>query len=300
MTRRLVIVIASLAQAPTALAQQDRPFINGSAPAVSPDGRFIAFAASRGGPAADLFVIRSDGTGELRLTDTPVSEGGVRWMPDGRIKFEVFGPDTTRVFTIKPDGTGLQPLAAVTGREIVPAPDGRSIVYNAGRMPASRLARMALDGSGSRWLADSGQFTFNPAFSPDGRRMAFATFSGPSREVQVGVMNADGSDRRLLTSFAPADGSPQWPSWSPAGTRLAVQAGRYDRNNRAASTAHIWVVDVATGAATKLAAHDRPYLDETPSYFPDGRRIAFQSDRTGRMEIWVMNVDGTEARQITK
>jgi Tol biopolymer transport system component len=58
-------------------------------------------------------------------------------------------------------------------------------------------------------------------------------------------------------------------------------------------------VDVATGKATKVAAHDRPYLDETPSWFPDGKRIAFQSDRTGVMQIWVMNADGSDVRQVT-
>ena len=64
--------------------------------------------------------------------------------------------------------------------------------------------------------------------------------------------------------------------------------------------AHVWLVDANTGAARKLAPHDRAYLDETPAFFPDGKRIAFQSDRTGRMEIWVMNVDGTGAKQVTK
>jgi len=60
------------------------------------------------------------------------------------------------------------------------------------------------------------------------------------------------------------------------------------------------VIDVASGKAIKLAPHDRAYLDETPSWFPDGKHIAFQSDRTGRMEIWIMNDDGTNASQITK
>jgi Tol biopolymer transport system component len=113
-------------------------------------------------------------------------------------------------------------------------------------------------------------------------------------------MNADGRGERQLTHFAPADGRPQWPSWSPEGRRLAIQSGVHQRDRPQDNTAHIWIVDVATGAATRLAAHDKPYLDETPSWFPDGSRIAFQSDRTGRMEIWVMNADGTAARQVTR
>jgi TolB protein len=57
---------------------------------------------------------------------------------------------------------------------------------------------------------------------------------------------------------------------------------------------------VKSGAATRLNPHASPYLDETPSWFPDGKRIAFQSDRSGRMEIWVMNTDGSGATQVTK
>jgi hypothetical protein len=59
------------------------------------------------------------------------------------------------------------------------------------------------------------------------------------------------------------------------------------------------VIDVATGIATKLGPHDRPYLDETPSWV-DSRRIAIQSDRSGRMEIWIVSTDGKEAVQLTK
>jgi TolB protein len=59
------------------------------------------------------------------------------------------------------------------------------------------------------------------------------------------------------------------------------------------------VVDVATGEARKLAAHTEPYLDEVPSWFPDGSRITFQSNRSGRVDVWVMNADGSGARQLT-
>jgi len=79
-------------------------------------------------------------------------------------------------------------------------------------------------------------------------------------------------------------------TWSP--TRDSSQQSKLH-------SGHIWVVDLTSGEAHKLAAHERPYLDETPYWFPDGKRIAFQSNRTGRMEVWVMNADGSGQRQVT-
>jgi TolB protein len=80
---------------------------------------------------------------------------------------------------------------------------------------------------------------------------------------------------------------------------LAIQSGKYSRN-ATENIAHIWIVEVKSGAVNRLNPHTTPYLDETPSWFPDGKRIAFQSDRSGRMEVWVMNADGTGSKQVTK
>jgi TolB protein len=98
-----------------------------------------------------------------------------------------------------------------------------------------------------------------------------------------------------VTSMPREEGSAQVPAWSPDGKRLAIQV-----SNGPSKLAHIWVVDLASGAAVKLGSHDQPYLDEVPSWSPDGQWIAFQSDRTGRMEVWLMRADGSEPRQITK
>ncbi len=76
--------------------------------------------------------------------------------------------------------------------------------------------------------------------------------------------------------------------------KLAVQAGPREKPS------HIRVVDLSGRAARKIAAHEEPWKDEVPFWFPDGKRLAFQSDRTGRMEIWTMNADGTAPRQVTR
>jgi hypothetical protein len=141
----------------------------------------------------------------------------------------------------------------------------------------------------------SGPVDTQPAWSSDGKRIAFTSRSDPKAELAIFVMNADGSGRRQLSHFAAGSGNAQWPVWSPNGHQLAIQVNRSQEHN-----ADIWILDARTGDAHKVSAHDQPYLDETPSWFPDGKRIAFQSNRTGNIEVCVMNADGSGARQITR
>jgi TolB protein len=270
-----------------------RPVINGAAPAVSPDGSRIAFLSDRGG-ATDLYVISADGTGELQLTRTPDRESQPDWSSDGKqIWFSLFADEASRIFSIAPNGGNRRQLGKVPGRAQRVSPDGKRVLYWVGTWTAMRLFASNLDGSGARQITDGSGVVWGSRWSPDGKQIAFAD-RDPKGILTVFVMNADGSARRQVTRLAESEGRAQMPSWSPDGKKLAVQV------TAKAQPGHIWIVDLATGAARKLAAHARPYQDEVPAWFPDGKRIAFQSDRTGRMEIWVMNADGSGARQVTR
>jgi Tol biopolymer transport system component len=188
------------------------------------------------------------------------------------------------------------------GQQPTLAPDGKRVLYSAvinRNFLAAQIRESDLDGRNETAITRDAGAHFNGAYSPDGRQVAYAHLDSATRDMQVWVVNRDGSNARQLTRFTGTEGRPQWPSWSPDGNTLAVQAGVYNRDTPAQNTAHIWLIDVTSGKATKIGAHDTPYLDETPSFLPDGR-IAFQSNRTGRMEIWVMHRDGTNARQVTK
>jgi Tol biopolymer transport system component len=94
------------------------------------------------------------------------------------------------------------------------------------------------------------------SWPPDGKRIAFTSRNDPKGELAIFAMNADGTCQRQVSHFEPEAGNAQWPVWSPDGRQLAIPVNRLKKNY-----AQIWVVDVQTGDAHKLAAYDQPYLD---------------------------------------
>jgi len=229
-------------------------------PVVSPKGALIAFHSNSGGDD-DLFVITKDGKEQRQLTHTAADEGNLAWTKNGKeILFSVFKDGTSSLLAIDPRGKNQRELARVPGRAPTLSPEGKRLVYMAGTWTATRLTVSLLDGSDARQITDDSSIAWNNHWSPDGKRIAFTSRANPKSELAVFVMNADGSGRRQVTHIAAEEGGAQWPVWSPDGRQFAIQVNSRTKKN----SAHIWIVDVATGDAHKLAAHTDAYLDETP------------------------------------
>jgi len=123
----------------------------------------------------------------------------------------------------------------------------------------------------------------SPAWSPDGRKIAFVS----DRDLNPGiyVMNADGSRQRRLTGEADLNAG---QTWSPDGRKLAflVPGGR---------VSELYVVN-ADGSGRRKLTRDAGIA--APAWSPDGRKLAFRSDRNGNAEIYV--ADGSGLRRLTR
>ncbi|MCI0423475.1 MAG: hypothetical protein L0312_30370, partial [Acidobacteria bacterium] len=168
------------------------------------------------------------------------------------------------------------------------APDNRSLIAYGARDADGRQQIFVVrpDGTGKRRLTQDGNQNFFPAWSPDGKRLAFT--SNRSGSPQIWVTDADGANARQLTS----QGENVVPTWSPDGKRLAFESNR-------AGHFQIWVMDADGGNQKQLTTTVSSLGDHAPAWSPDGRRIAFASPKSGNFAIWLMDPDGSHLTQLT-
>lgn len=191
-----------------------------SQPAVSPDGKLVAFTRGVGQAAApnagDLFVIGVDGTGERALlADASTADFRPAWSPEGdRLVFARLSPDASasNLWTIGRDGTGLRQLTSAPGQNNYAGFAGPDrIVFNSNRDGAFKVWTMRADGTDAAAIS-SGPDTA-PAVSPDGTRVAFRSLRSGTG---LWVSGLDGSGPTQVTN-----GDDKFPAWSGDGTRLS-------------------------------------------------------------------------------
>jgi Tol biopolymer transport system component/erythromycin esterase-like protein len=213
------------------------------------------------------------------------------------------------------DGTGedaIRRLTDDTERVNQPAwsPDGRLVAYTRRRegtyreIWALRAADASPDGTGSepvRLVSNFRTLDSEPAWSPDGRQIAFASSQDsdvdPGDEagvrLDIYLANLDGSGQVQLTGAGDEALGTEWntsPTWSPDGGQIAFQTNR-DGNNE------IYLMAADGSAVRNLTRHAAS--DASPAWSPDGTTIAFVSDRDGNEEIYLVGVDGSGLRRLT-
>ena len=157
--------------------------------------------------------------------------------------------------------------------------DGTFLLANSG----GRLFRIAVDGDPTPQLIrvdPSLRCNNDHDFSPDGKLLAISASSPDSRQSQVYVANADGSNHRLLTSAAPS----YFHGWSPDAKYLSFVA------NRDGKQYDLYRVSVNGGPEERLTVD--PGDDDGSDYSPDGKWIYFNSNRGGGWNIWRIPADG--------
>ncbi len=283
-----------LAELLAAAGPVNAPVITGISPPPAP-GR-VVFVSDRNG-SAHLFTVDGNGSGLRAIT------GGNEyfWDPvlsnDGsRLAFVSKVGGNTEIFVARSDGASARPISNNAAEDDHPAwfPNNAALAFASRRDGGWEIYRMNADGSNVRRLtADGGDNRF-VALSPDGGQIAYVSLNAGYPSIDLMIMNADGSNRRVLYSYAShkqRDDPGRFlyrPDWSPDGTRIAFGADDDDDG-----LVSILAINTATGQAQRLIRDGND-----PAWDPDGLRLIYKP-AGARQILFVADAGGNRLYQLT-
>jgi TolB protein len=141
------------------------------------------------------------------------------------------------------------------------------------------------DGYNPQTILRSSQPLMSPAWSSDGKRVAYVSFENKAAEIYT--QDVASSARRKVASFKGINGA---PAWSPDGRRLALTLSQ-DGNPE------IYIMDVASLTLRRLTTNTA--IDTEPAWSPDSRSLVFTSDRGGSPQLYRVAASGGEAQRLT-
>jgi Tol biopolymer transport system component/DNA-binding winged helix-turn-helix (wHTH) protein len=270
-------------------------------PAVSPEGKTVAFTRRLTYDNSDLHIVPINGGQPVQVTSDKRRLAGVTWTPDGRQlifssrrggKFRLWRTaasslSSPRLVDSVPE-EALHPALQQRRGGARPWPLVYERVerdYNIWMIDRQATKRTAYAAAGR--ISSTAGSEYSPRISPDGQRIALTSDRSGFFELWVCDFPL-GKDCARLTSFRGGDvGS---PSWSPDGRALVCDA-------RVEGNADIYLIRIDASEPKRLTLE--PSVEARPSWSSDGHWVYFRSDRTGRHEIWKTPVGGGDAVQVT-
>ena len=249
-------------------------------PAWSPDGKKIAFNSQRDGNG-EIYVMDADGSNVKRLTNHPEEDYFAAWSPDGKKIAFPSGRDANApredIWVMDADGTNVQRLTfnnqVYQGLSWAPAQKiAYALALNRWDCP---IFVIEPDGKNQTRLNKQQEWTEDPAWSPDGRKIAYAFNKDGNFDKEgnweICVMDADGENVQNLTNNPAED---KWPTWSPDGEKIAFMSER-DGNRE------IYVMN-ADGSNVKNLTNN-PATD----YWPSWSGSSYAMEPAGKLKtIW--------------
>ena len=260
-------------------------------PAWSPDGRHIAFVRSEMPGRCGIFLVPAHGGPERKLLDLRDDRYyWLAWSPDGKhLAFTDRGSpqDPYGLSLLSLDTLERRPLPAAALRFAF-SPDGKILAFIGRGQGTINVSLLSLSDGQTRSIYSQQDWIGGVAWTADGQALVLSLNQHGSR--RLAKLAITGGKLELL----PAAGEDAYyPTVSRRGDRLAFV--------REVSDTDLWRIELkdplGPGQPNPLVRSTRG--DSQPSFSPDGKRLAFQSNRSGSFEIWVSNADGSNQVQLT-
>ena len=253
----------------------------------------LYFVSNRGG-SKEIWQMDYDGANQKQLTH----QGSIALSPhispdNSRVAFSGVTKEGWQILMYSLDLGRMVSFPHFGGDNYSPAwsSDGQTIAFSSSRTGNTEIYKVSSAGGSPTRLTQSKGPDVSPTWNPK-TNAQIAWVSGRTGLPQIYTMASDGTNIVRITD----QGYAVSPSWSPNGQFLAFAWVRH-YGPGAPGASDIYVMDVASKQFAQLT-HDGGRND-FPSWSPDGRHIVFQSNRTGKTQIWTMLADGSEVRQLT-
>lgn len=255
--------------------------------------KFIVYAVGESG-SRDIVVARSDGTFREVQIDHPADDFAPVWSPSyDRIAYLSDRDGNVEVYISAADGSSAMRVTntGVDESQITWAPEGDRVSFvSPDENGHPRVFWVWMKNLILNQLVFESDNEIDPAWSPQGKWIAFAALGAEGESEGLFLRNPDGVNRLQLSSDPDRS-----PVWSPDGSKLAFVSTR-DGNQE------IYVLKVGEagpdGQATRVTRD--PGRDFSPSWSPDGKRIAFISDKRGNRDIYTVADDGEDRLPLTQ
>jgi TolB protein len=249
---------------------------------------FVSETGPRTRRVKRLMIMDQDGANPFFLTGPEAQVLTPRFSPSTQmITYMSFETGAPRVFLYNLETNRREVLGDFPGMTFAPrfTPDGTGVALTLDMNGNSEIFTMDLRSRERRRLTNHPSIDTGPSFSPDGAQIAFESDRGGSQQIYV--MNADGSRQRRI-SFG--DGRYATPVWSPRGDLIA-----FTRQNGGRFSIGVMRPD---GSGERILTE--AYLDEAPTWSPNGRVIMFfQEARPGAgPKLWSIDLTGRNLRQV--
>jgi len=260
------------------------------APAVSPDGKLLAFLRGvRHGFELRVMPATGGEPKEIMRRDSNVAPGGIAWTPDSRAI--VYRASTGGLWKVPLDGGDPERLGVGSSDAYYPviSANGNLAFTEPARRVVLLSVVLSMPGHAPavvRELLPSTRMLFDPQLSPDGKQITFS--SDRSGSTEIWRSDADGGNLVRLTSFD--GGRTVKPRWSPDGKTIAFES-------RPGGNADVYLISADGGAPRRLTTDSS--ADISPEWSNDGKTIYFSSNRSGPDQIWKMPAAGGAAVQVT-